>query len=106
MQPSAIDPGTVLEALGIIWSVVVFVGAAVIVASRKGLRDSTASLVANQSASIAAMEAHIESLKAENERLRSMVASLQTDVATLRAELDVEKRITSRLERESREASA
>jgi predicted RNase H-like nuclease (RuvC/YqgF family) len=85
------------QALGVVLSTVILVAAAVIVGTRRGLRESGTRLTAEQAATISAMSERIDALVSENARLKGDVRELQAQVLALRSELDAEKRITYRL---------
>lgn len=94
----------ILQALGVVWSLVVLVAAAVVVGTRRGLKETGARLTTEQAALIGVLQGRVDALVEENKRLSAMageqqktIAHLQTQVSALRTELEVEKRITARI---------
>lgn len=94
----------ILQALGVIWSVVVLIAAAVVVGTRRGLRETSTRMSAEQTALIALLQQRVEALVEENKRqavtmgqLQASNTDLQQQISTLRHELEMEKRITARI---------
>ena len=96
------DYGIILQAMGVIWSVIVLVVGAVVVGSRRGIKESGQRLSREQTATISIMSERIDALVAENARLKADLAMVRSEVTTLRAELDIERRITARIDQRLR----
>ena len=98
------DVAIILQALGIIWSVVVLIAGAVVVGTRRGLRETTTRMSAEQTALIALLQQRVEALVEENKRqavtmgqLQVTNVDLQKQLDNIRHELEMEKRITARI---------
>lgn len=70
---------------------------ALYVGSRRGVRDTSVRLSAEQSALITVLQSRVEALVEENKRQAEAMGAMQLELAKLRAELDVEKKITARI---------
>jgi cell division protein FtsB len=90
--------GIILQALGVVWSVIALVVGAIVVGSRRGLRESGARLSTEQTATIAIMSERIDALVAENTRLKTELAAVKAEVVKLRDELVLDERIMARID--------
>jgi hypothetical protein len=93
MDPIAVAVG----AFGAVVTVAAFI-TAIYVGSQRGVKATSAQLSAEQTALISVLQQRVEALGEENKRQAATIAALQLEVAKLRAELDVEKRITMRMQ--------
>jgi hypothetical protein len=93
MDPIAVAVG----AFGAVVTVAAFITAAY-VGSQRGVKATGARLSAEQAALISVLQQRVDALVEQNARQAEQVAALQLEVAKLRAELDVEKRITMRMQ--------
>lgn len=87
----------VLGATGVIAAIVTLV-VGVVLGTRRGV-DNVASRASEELGRLVeAQQQRIAMLEKRNEEMESEIQELKAQVATLRAELDIEKRITARLE--------
>lgn len=93
MDPLALAAG----AFGAVLTISAFI-TAVYMGSRREIKETGARLSAEQTALISVLQQRVDALGEENKRQADTIAALQLEVAKLRAELDVEKRITLRLQ--------
>jgi hypothetical protein len=101
MDPFALAVG----AFGAVVTVAAFI-TAIYVGSQRGVKATSVRLSSEQTALISILQQRVEALGEENKRQAVTIATLQLEVAKLRAELDVEKRISLRLQQLPQEGPA